>query len=416
MAFELTAAGLTTETREEVRNRILQRLQSKFGNTLNVTVMESISSEFAEIMGELMAGNQQLALLLYQSMDPNSATGVLLDQRAALTGSRRRDASKSTVEGILTATGVCNVPNGFVFRNTTYDTLWQTINGPYVFAGAGTLPADIEAIETGPSIAQAGDTWAATTTLANLTGFTNPDEDADLGEDSELDPAFRIRRIVELYSRGNGPIATITAVVSKLTSIVRSVRTYHNPSTQPEDDDGIPWKATNTVVDLYSSPPTSDEKQAIWDAILSATGAGGWPWASDDGYTGTSTDDEGNVHSVGFDVVAEIDVWLRAIITTGGDGPVVPIDPEQMADLIRTTCVETSTRYTSPRTDFRCLTYSGAVAKLVDDGQLSGIESISVLVGTSNPPALTTLVSIGIREKINFDTSRCLVRIDGVDY
>lgn len=415
MAFEFDANGLATQTREEIRAAVLARLQAKFGNTLNVTTMESVSSEWAEILAELLSVYQQLVLRLVQQFDPNSATGVHLDQRAALTGTVRKAARFSTVEGVLTATGACAVPDGTTFRNDVYGTTWQTINGPYNFAGAGSQAADVQAVEAGPKIAQAGDTWTPLVSIANLTGFTNPAEDADLGELAEADPALRRRRLLELFARGNGPRATITAVVSKLAE-VRGVRTYHNPDTSPVDGDGIPWKATNTVVDLYVTPPSTATKQKIWDAIMSATGGGGWPWASGSGYTGTSTDIEGGVHEVGFDVVAEIDVWLDVEITTGGDGPVVPVDPEQMADLIRDACVAEALLHANAGEDFRALTYYGVVTSLVSAGQLSGISAIVVKVGSSDPPASTTLVALGILQKINLDTSRVGVFVNGTEY
>src|SRR5690606_36568433 len=132
----------------------------------------------------------------------------------------------------------------------TYGTTWETVDGPYVFAIAGSASATLRALEVGPNVAQAGDTWTATMSVANLTGFTNTVEDADLGALEETNPDFRRRRVLELFARGNGPTATISAVVSKLKE-VRSVRTHHNPRTQPVDSDGIPWKATNTVVDLF---------------------------------------------------------------------------------------------------------------------------------------------------------------------
>lgn len=415
MGFELDETGLGTETREEIRNGILSRLQGKFTNALNVTPMESVSSEWAEILAELLSVYQQLTLRVVQSFDPNAAEGVLLDQRAAMTGTVRKPARKSTVLGVLTATGPCAVPDGTVFRNEVYGTLWETYDGPYNFGGAGSQAARVRALEAGPKVAQAGDSWTALVSIANLTGFTNPANDADRGENAESDPALRRRRLIELFSRGNGPLAAISAAVSVLPE-VRSVRTYHNPDESPEDADGIPWKATNTVVELYTSPPSTETKQKIWDAILSATGGGGWPWATGGGYNGTATDLEGGVHSVGFDEVAEIDVWLEVEVETGGDGPVVPIDPEAMADLIRDSCIEEALTRANPGEDFRALTYSGVVTKLVSDGDLSGLASLVVRVGTADPPLLTSLVSIGIRQKINLDTPRVSVVVDGETY
>lgn len=417
-SFTFSSDGLETQTRDEITAAILARLQTKFGGTLN-TQLTSLSGQFAYIIGELQAVYQQLVLQVVRARDPNAAAGVLLDQLAALTGSVRKGATYSEVEGTLTATGACVVADGTIFQNTEFGGLWQTINGPYVFVGAGTMDATVQAVESGPINAEAGNTWTAVTIIANLTGFTNPAEDATLGRVVELDPAFRFRRTQELFARGNGPLATVAGVVGRVEG-VESVRVYHNPSESPVGTDpnrnlDIPFKAGNVVVETSPAVPGADLQQAIFDAMWAAGGLGVEFYGTD--YVGSVTDSEGQSHTVAFDVVQQVDVYLRVTITTSAeDEPIVPLDPQTMADLVADSCVARAGVLAVPGRDFRALDYTGAITALITAGELSGISSLLVEVSDDDVTYVTTSISITLRQKADLDGGEVRIFVDGVQY
>jgi hypothetical protein len=416
VAFNFDSSGLTTQTQEEIQASILARLQATFGGTLN-TQVTSLSGQFAAIVAEQLAAYQQIVLLAVRSFDPNSAAGVYLDQRAALTGSVRQGETFSTVEGTLTASGVCNVADGTIFHNEEFNTNWETIGGPYVFGGAGTLTATLQAIDAGPLVAEAGNTWTAVTIIANLTGFTNPTEDATAGRITELDPAFRLRRTNELFARGNGPLATVSAVVGRVPGVL-SVRTYHNPSefpvgTDPNRNLNIPFKAGNVVVETDPAVPGADLQQAIWDAMWAAGGLGVEFFGTD--YVGTVTDSEGQSHEVAFDVVSEVDCYLKVTITTSDeDEPVVPLDPDVMAELIQDAVVARALVLSVPGRDFRALDYVGVITALITSGELSGIESLVVEVSDDDITYVTTAIEMTLREKADLDSGEFSCVIDSV--
>lgn len=413
--FTFSADGLSVQTRDEITASILSRMQTKFGGTLN-TQLTSLTGQFAYIIGELLAVYQQLVSQANRSRDPNAAVGVFLDQLAALTGSVRKGATYSEVTGTLTASGACNVADGTIFQNVEFGGLWQTINGPYVFGGAGTLDATLQAVESGPVNAEAGNTWTAVTIIANLTGFSNPTEDATLGRVVELDPAFRFRRTQELFARGNGPLATVAGVVGRVEG-VESVRVYHNPSESPVGTDpnrnlDIPFKAGNVVVETSPAVPGAVLQQAILDAMWAAGGLGVEFYGTD--YTGTVTDSEGQSHTLSFDVVAQVNVYLRVTITTSAeDEPIVPLDPDTMAELIQDACVARALVLAVPGRDFRALDYTGTITALITAGELSGISSLLVEVSDDDVTYTTGSISITLREKADFDSGEFRCTIDG---
>ena len=216
-------------------------------------------------------------------------------------------------------------------------------------------------------------------------------------------------------------MAALSAIVSQVDAgngQVTLVRTYHNPTVMPADADGIPFKAFNVVVETNPSPPPTALQQDIFDAILTAMGAGGFAYGTD--YSGTSLDSEGQNQNIAFDIVSVFDVYLAITIetanTTGGDGPVTPVDPAVMASLIQQACLETALINATVGRDFRALDYSGAITDLQLSGQLSGVDGITVQVSSVSKlgPYDPFFVPVDIRSKIDLDSASISVTIDGV--
>lgn len=426
--FELNSSGLQTQTFEEIFEELGENLQSVFGNTLNTT-LSSVNGQFMRIVSELRAADQQAWLQVYQSFDPNSAQGTALDARAALTGSVRKGASNSTVEGILTFNAAGLVADGTLINNDDQDTVWQTINGPYTDTG-GPYPEDVaaqvEAVDTGPLTADAGTNWSLVTVLAFIDSFTNPTEDATVGRNQETDAEFRYRRTVELFSLGQGPLATIQGIVSKVDTAngrVDTVQVYHNPATNPVDSDGIPFKAFNVVVETTPSPPPAALQQDIFDAIITGFGAGGEAYGTD--FAGTAEDIEGQFQPVAFDLVDELDVFLQITLETGpfigGDGPVFPTDLAQMATVVQTAVVDAAqdrSLYNKIGRDVREIDYIGVIQDLITSGEITGVFTIEVELSTVSKtgPFTADFIPVGIRQRPDIDSGEVRVIIDGTVY
>jgi len=437
MTFALTAAGLSTETQSEIFDGLANQVQATFGTNTNVSI-SSLMGQWLNITAEISALNQAELLAVYRRFDPNSAAGVALNALAALTGSVRRGATQSVVEGFLTFSGAGTFANGGLVLNVGTQTTWQAIGGPYSDTG-GPYPelvaATLQAVDTGPLQANSGTTWSIVTVTPNVTAYTNPSDDATLGQNEESDEDFRRRRQNELYSQNIGPLLAISGVVSKVDTEngqVTDVRTYHNPSVNPTDSDGIPFKAFNVVVETdpplpvpQVAGPIEPLAQDIADAIFSATGAGGESYGTDYGVVSviSVTDVEGQAQGpILFDVVEQVDIFIDitlTLFTNNDDGPVVPEDPQQMADLIRTTTAESLTgSFVSLGRDARALDTSGVIQSLILDGEVSGVATAVVGVSLTQPafPIASLTAPITIRQKPDYDTGNIRIEIDGVQY
>jgi len=436
MAFEVTSQGLLTQTQEELIQQISVAVQSVFGPNTNVLIT-SIMGQLINIVAELNAANQQTALDIWRSRDPNGAIGVALDQIASLTGSIREGASASVVNGELAFSAAGTVSNGDQIRNDDNNSLWQAIGGPYISVAGESVAATFQAVDTGPILANAGTTWSIVTVVPNLTGFTNASDDATIGQDQESDESFRRTRQAEIYSQNIGPLLAISGVVSKVSTVngrVTNVRGYHNPSVSPADADGILFKAFNIVV--KTDPPLPDPQvagpieplaQDIADAIFSATGAGGESYGTDYGVVEiiSVADVEGQQQGpIKFDLFKVIDIAIDVTIvlfTNNDDGPIVPSDAQDMADLIRSQIATVATaNFVTIGRDARALDHQGTIDDLIRSGELSGIASAVVGVGDqAGAPAfpITTLTqAVSIRQEPDYDSGNIRIDIDGTLY
>lgn len=426
MTFQLTPAGLETDSQEEVFQDLAGRVQAALGTNINVTATSQIG-QLLNILSEFYALTQQNTKQLYDSLDPDAAVGLTLDQRAALVGTKRRGETFSIVVGEVTASGAINIPNGSLIENVDTTTQWELISGPIVEAGAGVYPATFQAVTAGPVTALAGTTWNIVTPSANWVGYANPIQDATPGQLEETDSALRKRRDTEIYGLNPGPLNAIAAVVSKVNTangFVDRVAVYHNPQVQPVDTNGIPFKAYNAVVqtvppiDPFDLPPTVALQGDILDALLRATGAGGEPFGTD--VAGVSTDVEGQVQPVSFDIFRTTDVIMRIFIetpiTTGSDNyPIVPVDPQQMADLIRPYVVQRALEdLTGIGEDVLAYSLKAFVSELTSVQSVRGIDTLDILISDGGP--FTNLLVVPIRNIPDFDTGNVSLQIDGVLY
>ncbi len=409
MTFAFTDAGLSTQTEAEIRAEILATLRATFGNNLNAQT-ETIVGQLINIFAEFRAKDQQAALAVWRQQNPDTATGVGLDNVASITGTVRDGAKASTVDGQAEFNQAGTISNGDLFENLDNSTTWQVINGPYSDTGGPypeSVDVQLQAVETGPTLAQAGTNWAKVTANAAVTAFTNALDDADVGSDAESAPDLRAKRKVELFSQGQGPRAAIKAAVSKI-SRVTSVQVYHNPSTQPVDVNGVPFKAFWVVVETNPSPPPVDLQQEIFDRILSVTGAGGEAYG--DTYNGTAVDIEGQTQPVGFDIIDQVPIYINIALSTAGTEQKIS---DNLVEVVEAAALDAAqTYYADIGRNQLAFEYEALVGDLQRAGQISGVTGVTVTLSrTAQGGPFADPVDIRPNERPVFDSPRIVATV-----
>ena len=411
MTVQLTPTGLSTSSQTEIVAAKGARLQAQFGPNFDLSPTESLTGQLVAILSEEDALTEEAVLAVYRSMDPRNAIGRPLDARIGFTGTTRKGATHSEVEGLLTFSLADSYAAGSLVRNDDTNEVW-TLTATVVAGAPGAFAATLQAVDTGPRIANAGSTWTLITVNPNVTGFTNPTDDADPGRLVEEDGDAKERRLVELYSQNVGATAAISSAVSRFVNeqtgvgTILGIRTYHNPLVSPADADGIPFKAFNVVVELAPSVPDAATQQAIWDAIFKAMGAGGEAYGTD--YVGTSTDSEGKAQPVKFDVVTNVDIVIEIdLVTTTTESAVSSnIEAVVAAEVIR----QAQINYEKSGRDVTDLDVRGIVFEMQKAGTISGVDGVVVRLSISPaPPAVVSKIPVGIREKADFDSGNITV-------
>ncbi len=288
----LTGAGLEIRTQAEIQELLEEAVAAAVPgiNTRAGPVQQLIA-----ILSEEHAIAWETLQALYSAMSPDGASGILLDQLAALTGTTRRAATKSRVTASVNLNAGTTLPIGSQAAvdgnpDAVFETVEEVTNG-------GGAPADVdvvlEAVETGPVAALSGTLTVIVTPVAGWNSITNTD-DADEGRDRADDAELRLQRRVELAGAGSGTTAAIRAQVAKVDDVLE-VQVFENTSMVP-DGDGRPAKSVEAVVWDGVAPAADDDEiaQAIWDhkpAGIEVHGVGS---------SGDATDDTGATQAVPF--------------------------------------------------------------------------------------------------------------------
>jgi uncharacterized phage protein gp47/JayE len=393
MALELTGDGLTIQTLAEIQEELKVVYRQAFGNNVNL-LPKSIFGQQIGIAAEREAVVQNTMLDIFKSWNPLTASGIPLDIIAELAGTERLAATRSTIDsGRITGTTGTVIDNGKKVKLDATTTEWQIINGPYTIPVSGTLDnVELEAVNTGPltAVATGPSGWTIVTPVVGWTDFENP-TDAELGRDLETDAEFRVRRIRELASAGRASLPAITANLSQVDGVTFA-RTYEN-TTLVTDGDGIPGKAINAVVEGGTDQDVADELFASKAAGIEAYGTD---------VTATVIDDEGNSHTIKFDRVSTVNIWIKCTLTTSTSEETFP---STGAATVAAALLDYGNDYMrGVGQDVLAYKLVGAV----EDSGVEGIDQVAVLVKDADPPTLAKQ-AIGLRDRANYDSTRISV-------
>lgn len=389
MPFQVTSTGIEIETEQEILDRLAAQARSTISPSLDVS-QNSVIGRLLAIFAQEVAQNQEVAQSIYTS-GTDQASGQSLDNRSALTGTTRRDATFSTVTATVNMDASTSVTAGQIIAsvNGNPDALFANVEA---FTSPGSPATDDHELEfialtAGPVQAPSGTLTELEVTITGVNSITNA-LDADPGENQESDSALRIRRRAELTAQGTGTEDSIKADVLQVDD-VEFVNLLVN-RTSSTDSNGLPPHAFEVVV---FGGDNTEIAQAIWDGMPSGINNFGSSSA-------TATDDGGNSQTVYFSRPTEIRVYVDVFVTTnpdtyGGDTAV----KEAIANF-------TNGSLELERPDGTLIDGSLGVGDDVIISQLysaiftvTGVEDVTLIeIGTSPSPSGTSNIAIGERE------------------
>lgn len=388
--YGITSAGFVAKTFDDLKTDYELDFKSVFGNSIDL----SPQSNFGQIIGIAADRDSELwelATAIYNAFDPDTATEDALDVLAAITGTYRKDATKSKVSVTATGTAGTLVPAGKVFSVSGTGARFVTLADATIGPGTpGTVTIACESEDIGPIVAASGTLSIIETPVAGLYAVSNP-LDATLGAYVESDVDLRARRSIELRTAGNAALDAVRANVLALTG-VNAVTVFENTSFAT-DGDGIP---PHSIEVLVGGGSDADIRQAIFASKAAGIGTYG-------NTTGTVTDSQGTIHTINFSRATLLPVYVRVGILV--DANTFPIDGvSQIAS--------TLANYGTSVFVGKDVVASALIAQVF---KVSGVLDVPYLyIGLSPTPTTSSTISVNLRQLASFDTSR--VTVDPPNY
>lgn len=392
MTATFDSAGLTIQTYQEVFDEVAAEFRTSFGSGIR-TELSSSFGQLIRILALLESQDQEMLLLLWQSFDPRLASGAGLDRMAALFGMERLDEAQAEVVGTAAGTPATVISDGTRWQYDPTGATFEVIDGPYTIPGGGTIEVRLRAEEYGASPVAVDpdsgfDEWTLLDVVAGLDTFESTAQPIE-GNDVETDAALRARMEIERYRRGQGPLEAIRAAVSDVEGVTY-VQAWQNV-TLVTDANGIPGKAVNVVVD---GGDDADIAAAIWSAMPAGIEAYGTDVST------TTEDVSGFLQPVAFDRVDDVDLHVRATVTTSTSEETPPDDVEAA---VKEALLEYTDANWSIGTDVLPYRLAGALQGI------SGIDAVVIETSLDGASWSTAKRSMTIRQRAVLTAARITV-------
>ena len=318
MTWGLTASGFNAKPTAQVIADINAALLAGLSPTLNLGAASAMG-QIVGITGAAIGETWQLAQAVYSAFDPDQAAGDQLASLSLLTGTIKRDATKSIAKQVTVNVNPGTYPAGtltaYPTNNPTsvFQNMTQVINSG---GGAANFSVDFQAVAAGPNVlAPAGTLIVIASPVGGFNSVTNP-TDAIAGLAIESDPALRQRRALELSSGG---AATATAVLSQILGklgvavggdvVSASVLSNDTDATDPVT--GLPPHSIEAIVRGAVGGSTNDTLLA--QQIFAVKGAGDTAFSSAGTFV-IVTDAAGNAHNIGFTRPTTVRIYINITV------------------------------------------------------------------------------------------------------
>lgn len=313
MTTELTTSGLTVDTFLETLAAIEDDQKSAIAATLDLSTSSPLG-QINRLVARAIRLQAEALEAIYAGLDPDSATGDVLDRIAALTGSYREPATKASVT-LDVDLDAATYAAGALVASVANRPADRFVNRDEIVSAGGSNLAVFEAETAGFLQAPTGP--AGTYVIAGPVSGWNSISDATdgtPGADAESDADFRLRRALEIEQPGSTSAPGIAADISSNITDVTAVTVLENDTNATVDT--IPPHSIEAVVFGPASPTAADNllvATQIFDSKAAGIGTSG-------NTTVTVTDSQGIDHDINFtrptSVTVDVSVTLEYVAST----------------------------------------------------------------------------------------------------
>lgn len=300
---KITENGIEIERLDALVDKVDTGFRKIYGQNIN-TAADSPDGQMIGIIAQMLMDNEELLALAYKQLDPDLASGIWLEQRAAYAGLVRRQAKYSYLpEVILTGEPHALITQGVIVSdpNKVRWVLTQDVQ----LNEQGSAQVDFRSEELGAFNLPAHTVLTIETVRFGLESATSQ-VTADMGTEEETDVELRQRFFL---SRSRNAVNSVDALEGKLLTLpdVRQVSILEN-NKNTTDKDQVPPHSINVIV-------LGGDNEQIAEVIYQNKGAGV-------GLKGNITVDllrAGKRRSIKFDRASYVDIAVQMIAVRDKD-------------------------------------------------------------------------------------------------
>lgn len=302
--------GFIPKTLEEIQGELEALVLTEIDASLDLSADQPIG-QLIGIFARKLAELWELGSVAYHGFDPDVAQNYLLDAICALTGIRRRPASKSVTTCTVNLNAGATLPAGAVANvasapeNRWLNTAEVTNSG----GSAANFTATFECEKTGPNTCNIGTLTVITVPVSGWNTVTNTTT-ATLGINEDTDTVLRARRLAALTQAGGSTVDALRADLMAVDGVIQAF-VFEN-TTMVYDANYLPPKSIECVV--WDGPTPEADNDELGAVIWAGKPSG----IVTKGSTSVTTEDSlGDDQTVRFSRAEQKNVYLEFDIKTG---------------------------------------------------------------------------------------------------
>lgn len=241
---QVTIDGFQADDLATIYQNLQTAMQTIFGNDIDLDP-DTLDGQTIGIYAESKADSDQLALDVYNSWNPQTATGVALSRIVEFNGIRRIPSVPS--QGTVTCSGNVGtfIPIGSLVACELNNEQFITIQDAYIQPN-GEVDISVLSQNYGAIQAPVGTITKIMTPVFGWQRVTN-NESVILGRNLETDEELRVRRSASTATPAQAVPESVYGAVANIPQVTQ-VRLYENKTGQVDPETGLPPHSFSVIV------------------------------------------------------------------------------------------------------------------------------------------------------------------------
>lgn len=304
--IQYDANGIITQNITEILDERENALKSVLGEDFTIDSKSPIGNmELADANNELTI-QELIAWLIPNQIDANTATGVFLDAICEKNRIYRKQPQFTTLNLIIKGAKDTSFLTGDITISDSVSGLYYNLNEDCVISENGEVIAQFICQDYGEFYPISASKFEILTPINGLDSVVADFDNLNLviGRLTETDEELRRRRMFSVQQTSTTTLASIKSVIYSLDGVKHV--TYFENDTESVNDDGLPMKSFEFVVD-------GGDEVEITDAIFTNKTVGTRAYGTT---IITKYDSENNNYQIGYTKAKDVNIVMDIHITT----------------------------------------------------------------------------------------------------